>query len=151
VTGILTPDRHAAIVVLGVLLAAALASYAATWAAALALRIPGRLLAVRRLRNMPPFASASRVSFVTEDAGRRFFLTAGRPLQLRITRPAPVSVTAALLPFPVRRGDGTLFVVEEFRDDGWVISGQVPGVMVEGWLCWEAAGPRTGSYSPSAG
>lgn len=145
-TRILTPDRHAAIVVLGVLLAAVLASYAATWIAALALRIPGRMLALRRLRNLPPSPTAARVSFVTEDAGRRFFLTAGRPLQLHITRPAPVSVTAALLPFPVRRGDGTLFVVEEFRDDGWVISGQMPGVMVEGWLCSEAGGPRSRSY-----
>jgi hypothetical protein len=52
-----------------------------------------------------------------------------------------------LLPFPVRRGGGTLFVVEEFRDDGWVISGQMPGVVVEGWLSSEAAGPRSRTHS----
>jgi hypothetical protein len=140
VTGILTPDRHAACAALAILSAAALVSYAVTWLAALGLRIPGHVIALRRLRSTPPFADAARVAFVTDDTGRRFFLTTGRPLQLRITRPAPAAITAGVLPCPVTGQSGTLFVVDEFTEDGWVISGQVPGICIEGWLCTEPEG-----------
>jgi hypothetical protein len=128
------PER-ATIAAVAILVSAALVSLLAQWGIAVLCRIPQHLLWLRWLRRTPPTTTSRRVAFVTDDEGRRFFLTGGRPLRLYLFRPSLATVSAAQLPCAVLCDGIPAFWIEEFHEDGYVIRDQVPGLRVEGWIC----------------
>jgi hypothetical protein len=86
---------------------------------------------------VPHSAEAQRgFQFITNRLPRRLIRTAARPAGFRITSPVEASVWGSQLPCSVGRYDKTIFRVDEFLADGFVVTDQAPGFTVQGEMSY---------------